>query len=694
MNLKKSQQLLESITRRKDVVLAVFMISIIFVMILPMPTGLVDVFIAFNITIAIVLLMLSIYIGSPLSFSSFPSVLLIATLFRLALSVTTTRLILLQADAGEIITTFGEFVVGGNVIVGVVVFSIITVVQFIVVTKGAERIAEVAARFSLDAMPGKQMSIDGDMRAGIIDAQEARRRRGNLEKESQLYGSLDGAMKFVKGDAIAGIFIILINIIGGISVGTLQHDMELGEASRIYVILTVGDGLVSQIPALFIAITSGIIVTRVNSDEAGNLGDDIGSQVLAEPKAMLICSAALLCFAMIPGFPTVTFLTLSLITVSIGVSIHILKKRMRQDGGAFIKALSEAREGSESVPPINELALAAPIAVDINPLLQTVIGYQGMNTEFARLRHSLYMELGVPFPSAQVRPKFGLEEGCYEICLHEVPMAQGELRAGHVLAQTSAERLGELGIAFVEQTQSATGVAGLWVAEARQQGLSAAGIVAFNGNEVLVNHLSTILRRHAAEFLGTQEASQLLSQLKPGRIDLLRELQGIVPLQTIGAVLKLVVAENIPIRNLSMICEVLLMHGKDEKDPALLAELVRVELRRQISHKHAGADKVITALLLDRSVEDAIRGAIRKGEMGVSVLQLDAGMKKNLIERLSAALNVARQGGKSPVLLTAQDIRRFVRGLIEPSLSGLSVLSFQELAPEVSVQTVDQINLY
>ena len=303
MGFNGVSRLIHRLTKHSDLFLAGLIVSIIAMMILPMPTVLVDFLLATNLGLAVVLLMMSMYINSVLSFSTFPSMLLFTTLLRLGLNITTSRLILLQADAGEVITTFGNFVVGGNLIVGMVVFMIITIVQFIVIAKGSERVAEVAARFTLDAMPGKQMSIDADMRAGVIDIDQAKKRRNLVEKENQLYGAMDGAMKFVKGDAIAGMIVIGVNMIGGVSVGVLQHGMEVGEALKTYSILTIGDGLVSQIPALLIAITAGIIVTRVSTDESQALGGDIGNQILSQPKALMIGGGLLLLFALIPGFP-------------------------------------------------------------------------------------------------------------------------------------------------------------------------------------------------------------------------------------------------------------------------------------------------------------------------------------------------------------------------------------------------------
>lgn len=685
---------MQMVSQRSDVVLACFLVAVIFIMILPIPTFLVDTLIVFNITIAIILLMIGIYIESPLSFSAFPSVLLIATMFRLALSVTTTRLILLDANAGDIITTFGNFVVGGNVIVGVVVFSIITVVQFIVVTKGSERIAEVAARFSLDAMPGKQMSIDGDMRSGVIDAQEARRRRSTLEQESKLYGSLDGAMKFVKGDAIAGIFIILINIIGGITVGTLQQGMELGAAAELYTVLTVGDGLVAQIPALFIAVTSGIIVTRVNSEEAGNLGDDIGKQILRQPNALLIGAAALLLFSIIPGFPTFIFLIFSALLATGGMIMRMSNKKLGQAGGVFLKAMEESKKsGSDTPVSLNELDASAPLAIDLAPPLNSEIRFHEFNNEFAKLRHTLYMELGVPFPPALIRYKDYLEKDKYNICLQEIPVAYGEIRSSKLLVLKPEERLTGLGITF-EEGDRFNGEKAAWLTEDNLNALEKANVPYLDSNGVLAFHVSAVLRTHASEFIGTQETSQLLSQLKTSRMDLLRELQTIVPLQIIGAVLKLIVAEGIPIRNLSGICEALLSKGADEKDPKALVEFARLELRRQISHKYADSNNEIRVLLLDQTIDETIRGAIQQSQSGAKSLFLDPGTNQKIIDNIKQAVNNLEDGGRGVVLLVSQDTRRFVRDLIEPHLPYFPVLSFKEIMPDISIKPISRLSLY
>ena len=699
METKKLQSFLSAITRRNDVMLAGFLVMIIAMMVLPMPTWLVDTFVAFNMTVAVVLLMISVYIASPLAFSAFPAVLLLSTLFRLALSITTTRLILLQGDAGDVITTFGNFVVGGNIVVGIVVFAIITVVQFIVVTKGSERVAEVSARFSLDAMPGKQMSIDGDMRAGAIDAQEARRRRSVLAKESQLFGSMDGAMKFVKGDAIAGIFIILINIVGGISVGTLQQDMEFGGAIQVYTILTIGDGLVAQIPALFIAITSGIIVTRVSSETNENLGQEIGSQVLGQPKALLIGAAVLLGFSLIPGFPTTVFVTLGLLLCGIGLSLMVLEKRMRDNTGAFVDALAEdgqqIQSGDGPQKTSKSTMVTAPVSIEISTSLQPVLKQDILNDAFVSIKNTFEMDLGVPFPGVSLRYSTDIAANNYCINLHEVPTAQDEIRPTHLLVENAADYLSGLSVESETYVGTAPVIAAAWVPAAHKAQLINAGVVFLEPSQVLTRHLSTIMRRNVEEFVGVQETSRLIDQLKPSCADLVKEVQGALTLPVISEVLKRLVAEDISIRNLRAIFEAILKQSKHDKEPPTLAEAARAQLQRHISHKFSFMQdnkKTINVILLDAQIEEAIRGAIKPGPAG-NFLSLPPDINRKLIENIRKTLGDASQKSKRPILITALDIRRYVRGLLEPYMRQLPVLSFQELTNDVSVQTVGRVSL-
>jgi type III secretion protein V len=690
MNIDKLQSILRVITQRSDIVLALYLITIILMMVLPLPTAMVDMLVAINMSVGIILLMMSVYIPTPLAFSSFPAVLLLTTLFRLALSISTTRLILLEADAGSIITTFGNLVVGGNIVVGIVVFMIITVVQFIVITKGSERVAEVGARFSLDAMPGKQMSIDGDMRAGVIDAHEARRKREILAQSSQFYGSMDGAMKFVKGDAVAGIFIIIINIVGGISIGTMQEGMAFGDAAELYSILTVGDGLVSQIPALFISITAGIIVTRVNGEESGNLGEDIGNQILAQPKALMIGAGVMTLFALIPGFPTATFLALALLTGGVGFTLLTLEKNGLQGGDAFSLALAQAqKDGIAAHMSTPEMSGAEALMLNLSPSFSATLKKEELITSYMQMRQQIFRELGVPFPGLKIGFYQELSEGAYSIDVNGVPISKGEVKVDHVLVTGSTHPLDKVGIKYIKSGVHMAGVSTLWVASDSQTRLEEAGIRFYSGAEILIYHLSRVLRYNAEEFLGTQETSRLLNQLKPNNVDLLNEMQSIVVLKTVVEILKNLVAEGVSIRDIRNICEALLRYGQDYKDAPTLTAFARVALSRQISHTFSDTDKVISVIMLDPSVEVKARDLVE----GKSKILFEPEEKNEINQQIEKVLAKEADQGTNPVIIVPQFMRTTIKGSIKEKFPTLPVLAYQELTSETTIKPLHRVTL-
>ena len=695
------QRALYAVTQRKDVLLASLLVAIIFMMILPLPTALVDVLIGTSMGIAVILLMLAIYIGSAGEFYAFPAVLLLSTLFRLALSITTTRLVLLQADAGAIIDTFGNFVVAGNLVVGMVIFLIITIVQFLVITKGAERVAEVSARFSLDAMPGKQMSIDGDMRAGVIDMDEARRRRGKVERESQLYGSMDGAMKFVKGDAIAGLIIIAINLVGGLVIGVTQRGLDIGQAMQIYSILTIGDGLVAQIPALLIAMTAGIIVTRVSTDETENLASDIGAQFGAQPKALLVAGALMVAFSLIPGFPTVTFLALA--TLTAGAGLLLLRATKRREVG------TTEREVSSILTPVptetssdgqieaqlrgeQEITLGAPLLLDISADLQDEIEMRALNLEAAKVRRALYLDLGVPFPGVHVRFNENLPPNGYAILLQEIPVARGELRPGHVLYADNPRQLDIVQLPSETAEPFLPNLPTIWIADAHAERLSEASMSFLEPHRVLTFHLAYVMKRYAEEFIGIQETYNLFERLQQTFPDLIKEAQRVLPVNHTTDVFKRLVGEDISIRNVRLILESLVEWGQQEKDIVVLTEYVRGDLKRYISYKYSSDQNVLSAYLLDEDLEETVRGGIRQTSSG-NYLALDPSVTRNLVEQTKALVGDISRLENKPVVVTAMDIRRYVRKMLEIELYDLAVLSFQELTQEVTVQPLGKVAL-
>lgn len=695
------QRYIAMAANRTDLVLAVLLVSVIFMMILPLPTALIDTLIALNMCMAAVLLMVSMYLSSPLAFSSFPTVLLITTLFRLALSISTTRLILLQGDAGHIVETFGNFVVGGNLIVGLVVFLIITIVQFIVITKGSERVAEVSARFSLDAMPGKQMSIDGDMRAGVIDMEEARRRRFLVEKESQLYGSMDGAMKFVKGDAIAGLIIVAVNLLGGVIIGMTQHGMSASEAMHLYSVLTIGDGLIAQIPALFISITAGIIVTRVSDDESkvpSNVGKDIGTQILAQPRALMIGAVIMFGFSLIPGMPTLIFITLAL---GVGGLAFVLMRPIKTDRGSSTlgdpslnnlpgMAAAGQKGGSGGA---EDFSSTVPLIIDIaSNLEQIAFKADILNEDLAKIRRALYFELGVPFPGIQLRFNDELPDNNYSILLNEIPVAQGILKPGYLLIREKEDNLMALGVDYETGARFLPSSPTIWVKENLKETLNNVGIASLEMTQILIHHLAYVLKKYAQDFLGIQETRFLLGIMEPRYPDLVKEVQRVLPIQKIAEILQRLVSEDVTVRNLRTILEALVDWGQKEKDSVLLTEYIRTALKRHISFKYSGAQGILPAYLLAPDVEETIRNAVRQTSGG-SYLALDPGVSKRLLDIVKGMVGDPSSSAQKPVLVTAMDIRRYVRKLIEQDLYELAVLSFQELSLDVNIQPLGRIEL-
>ncbi|MEM9280414.1 MAG: type III secretion system export apparatus subunit SctV [Verrucomicrobiota bacterium] len=682
------------IMRFSDLFLAFLVVAIVSLMIIPLPTFIVDMLLATNLGLAVTLLMMSLYIPTALAFSTFPSMLLFTTLLRLALNITTTRLILIKADAGEIIDTFGNFVVAGNLVVGAVIFLIITIVQFLVISKGSERVAEVGARFTLDAMPGKQMSIDADMRAGVIDIEEARELRENVSKESQLYGAMDGAMKFVKGDAIAGIIITAINIIGGLTIGMMQRGMTAGDALQKYSILTIGDGLVSQIPALLISITAGIIVTRVSSDDSPALGSDIGNQILGQPKALMIGGCMLLLFALIPGFPKVPFILLGMISITIGYGLT--KRQQAMASGEIEKedlmpAAAPAGGGAKPKPEVEEgLSITVPLMVDASTSIQDELDPEEMNAELIQIRRALYNDLGVPFPGIHLRFVDGLPQDTYRILLQEIPISEGVIRRGKVMARESPENLDIVGIEHEEGDAISPGKPSVWVDESAAPALERAGIAYYDGSRILTFHLSIILKKYGSDFIGLQETRYLLTEMEAEFPELVKEVQRLLPTPKINEILQRLVQEEISIRNLRTILQALVEWGQKEKDPVLLAEYVRGTLKRFISYKYSSGQNVLAVYLLDQDVEEMIRKGIRQTSGG-SYLALNPADTRNFSSAVLSEIGDIKSARQRPVILTSMDLRRYVKKLLELEVPDLAVLSHQELTQEITVQPLGKI---
>jgi type III secretion protein V len=687
------------LSRFSDIFLALLVVMIISLMIIPIPTAVLDALIAVNLTLATVLLMMALYLPNVLAFSTFPSMLLFTTLFRLSLNISATRMILLRADAGHIIFTFGKFVVGGNFVVGAVIFLILLIVQFLVITKGAERVAEVAARFTLDAMPGKQMSIDADMRAGTIEMDEAKRRRNDLERENQLYGAMDGAMKFVKGDAIAGLIITAINIIGGLTIGVLQRGMDVGKAVTTYSILTIGDGLVSQIPALLISITAGIIVTKVGSEQGVVLGKDIGNQLLGQPKALILAGVMVIGLMTIPGFPKPPFIILSALLLLLGYGLMKAKALAKKTSKSKDKRSPMDPDVPRKAPQKNaeedgeaKFSITVPLMLDVATSVEETIEPDVLNEQLIQVRRALYHDLGVPFPGIHLRYNDALAEGVYQILLNEVPMSEGKLLAGHVLARESKDNLSMIGIPFTEGDPFLPYIETLWIANQEVAKLEKAKILFMKTPQILTYHLSFMLKKYAGEFIGIQECKFLLENMEKEFPEIIREIQRILPIQKITEILQRLVQEEISIRNLRLIMQCLIEWGQKEKEPVLLTDYVRSSLRRYISYKFSGGRNTLSVYLLEAEVEDVVRKAIRQTSAG-SYLALDPPTAKKLVANIKKEVGNISRFDNRPVLLTSMDIRRYVRKLIELEIYELPVLSHQELTDEITIRPLGRIGL-
>ncbi len=660
--------------RQNDLALAGLLVAIVALFVLPLPTPLLDLLIATNLAVSLVLLIVAMYVPSALSLSTFPSLLLFTTLFRLALNIASTKLILLHANAGHIIDTFGKLIVGNNVVVGGVVFLIIAIVQFIVIAKGSERVAEVAARFALDAMPGKQMSIDADVRAGMLSSAEAQKRRRLLEQECQLHGAMDGAMKFVKGDAIAGIVIALVNILAGVAIGTLMLDMSVSAALQRFAILTVGDGMVSQIPSLLVSISAGIIITRVTAAESGadtQLARQISQQVLAHPRALLVAGLAIASFLLVPGFPKWVFGLLAGSVLGMAFVTHRLRQRRRTP------AWISHRESVEAGAADHDDAIAAPLAVRLAPGLRGLVDRHALDLKLAAIKGALEADLGPVFPRLQVShsPSVGSPEA-YQILVQDVPVAQASLRPGWVLLDPKEAATppanAEVGDPFGPFQRV------VWVPQPAQT------IAVLQPEDVIGAHVDHTVRRHAPRLLGLQEVQRLLHTVQRDAPELAAEVSRVVPLQRVAEVLRRLLQEGIPIRNLNTIFETLVIWAPKEQDIIALTELVRIALGRYITSRHVGADRKLEAILFESTLQERVQNAVERSSRG-NLLLLSPAASQDIREQVRRILANAQARA---VAVTSSDVRRYVKTLIEPVAPELSVLSYQEVDDDVALQPV------
>jgi type III secretion protein V len=650
-----------------------------------------------NLALSFIVLMKSLSIATPAQLTSYPTLLLVTTIFRLCLSVSVMRSILERGDAGAFIEVVGKITAGGNIVIGVVMFIMILVVQFIVVAKGSERVAEVAARFTLDALPGKQMSIDADMRSGLITQEQARQLRSSLQRESQLYGAMDGALKFVKGDSIATIILWFVNIVGGLAIGVIYKGLTFAQSAQKYTILSIGDGLVTVISSVVVAISAGFVVTRVaTEDETSNIATDIRLQLFSDPKPLFVAAGLLFLFAafgvVIPKMPYVELL---LIGSAIGGYAFMLSRKQSEQQKAAAEERAKAGSASgEEVQPTFAVPLAIVVSKQLTHLIdpKTESGAR-FRAELPKLRSAVYYDLGVLLPSVYVSGDAPLKANQYFIAIKEVPVVYGTLRPDCLFVNDSAENIKVFGLEGEEVRNPADLKPGAWIPSSQRHIAELAGLKVWEPAEVITLHLSRVMHRHAHEFIGIQEAQAYLDFAARGVPKLVEE---VVP-KTIGLpqftdVLQRLVQEGISMRDIKSILDALSEWGRIEKDPVMLTEYIRASMKRYLAFRYTGGKDTLFAYLLDPEIEDVIRGAIRRTSTG-SFLSLDPSLAHDILAAFRQELANLSPSAQKPVAITDMELRRFVRKMVELEFPQLAVLSYQELTPELNVQPVSRISM-
>ena len=672
-----------------DILFAFAVVGIVIMFIIPMPTIIMDLLLTANITFSMLIILVSIYINEPLQVSVFPSLLLFATLFRLGLNVSTTRLILGQGYAGEIITSFGNFVVGGNYVVGFIIFLILIVIQYVVITKGAERVAEVAARFTLDAMPGKQMSIDADLNAGIINEREAQEQRRKIRQEADFYGAMDGASKFVKGDAIAGIIITVINIIGGLIIGMAQQGLSFGEAAQTYTLLTVGDGLVSQIPALLISTATGMIVTRAASER--NMGEEMSDQLMSQPKALYIASIVLFILGVMPGLPTVPFLVMALLLGGLGLTLKTqVEKELEDEPEEEEPSQHELQQAKES--EIKNMIKVDQLEVEVGyNLISFVLPEQGGDflDRVSMIRKQMAMELGIIIPPVRILDNLQLDPNIYRIKLKGVEISRFEMMPEHYLAMDSGMTTED--IDGIETKEPAFDTPAIWIDEDQKEKAELANYTIVDPPSVMATHLTELIKKHAHELLGRQEVKELIDNVEENNSAVVNELlPDLLSLGEIQKVLQNLLWEDIPVNNLVTILETLADYAKTTQNIDLLTEYVRQGLSRQITNQYVDEQNELSVITLDPQLEENLSQTVEQSDQG-NYLAVDPQDAQELIEIISSEAQKLLQQGKEPILVTSPMIRRPLKELTSRSFPQLTILSFSELIPDVNLQVLGTV---
>lgn len=674
----------------RDLSVLIMVVLIIAMLIIPLPSWLLSVLIIINISLALLVLLTSMNMSEPLQFSIFPSLLLLLTLFRLGLNVSTTRAILSKGEAGGVVETFGTFVIGGNVVVGFVVFLILIIIQFIVITKGAERVSEVAARFTLDAMPGKQMSIDADLNAGIISEQQAKERREKIAQEADFYGAMDGASKFVKGDAIAGIIIVLINMLFGMVIGVVQQGMDIGEAAKRYTLLTVGDGIVSQIPALLISTATGIVVTRAASDD--NLGADITRQLLAYPKMLYVTAGTIFLLGLLTPIN-------DLLTIPIAALLAFGAHQFTKQENVPQTATEETEEEIEmdqmkSPESVVSLLSVDPIEFEFGyGLIPLADANQGgdLLDRIVMIRRQLALELGIVIPVVRIRDNIQLQPNEYRLKIKGDEVARGELLLDHYLAMSPG--IEDDSIEGIDTVEPAFGLPAKWISEEMKERAEMFGYTVVDPPSVVSTHITELLKAHAHELLGRQETKQLIDHVKESYPILVEEVTpNPLSVGDIQKVLANLLREKVSIRNLPVIFETLADFGRMTTDPDLLTEYVRQALARQITSQYVVEGQPLRVITLSGKVEKMIAEGVQQTEHG-NYLALDPVVSQAIIEAIAMQIEQFPFQDQSPILLCSPAVRMYVRQLTERYFRHVPVLSYNELEANVEVQSVGVVNI-
>ncbi len=696
---------IEKIAKNSDIMMAIAVVGIILMLIIPMPPELLDVLLVFNIALAIIILIISIYIAEPLEFSVFPTMLLVCTLFRLALDISSTRMILLYGNkkspmgepigAGHLIPAFAQVVVGGNLIIGFLMFILLIIVQLMVITSGAERIAQVAARFTLDAMPGKQMAIDADLHSGLIDAEQAKKKRRAVEKQSDFYGSMDGAGKFVKGDAMASVVIMVVNILGGLLVGVLMHHMKPIDAINTYAILTIGSGLTTTVPAFLLSTSMGMVVSRAASDS--NLGSDLVGQLMAQPKALMIAAGfcfmlALLGMAGIFPMPVMPFLVLGVVLGGIGFVVG--KQAKTEDIAVVSKGQEKKKEAAKKPENVVQLMQVDPISLEVGRgLLSLVDPNQGAKLleRVTSIRRHIALELGIVVPGVRFRDNLQLKPNGYVIKIKEMEVASGDVVVNQFLAIGPEEKLKNLrGTKTVDPTY---GMPGVWISPEQRGDAERLGCMIFDPVSVIATQMTEIIRTYGGDLIGRQEVRALIDTVKKTHPAVVKEL---VPDQMsygeIEKVLQNLVKERVSIRDLVTVLETLADNVTMSKDPEVLTECVRQALSRVICKEYVNNEGIINVITLDPQIEQIISQSIQRTEMG-SFLALDPNMGQNVLASVGREVAKLQEKGLQPIVLCAPQIRPALKKLTDRSFPTLVVLSWNEIAPKVNVNSVGQVSL-